>query len=174
MRAVFLVTISFAVACEFSTEATNVAGDGGAGASDASVMCADGCKNTDGGGWKNPDADGKNPGADAGRAVGEDCNVFLDQCGDDLTCGFGSGGSPDGRCRLIGPSDEGDLCGDEGGTSECGAQMACGPFYFDGAWPPYYCQVLCDVDEPLARCTLDQSCDRWSLSEPRLGFCVNL
>lgn len=130
---------------------------GSDGAIDADVTCADECDDPD-----------------AGRSLGDDCNALLDQCGAGLTCTYGPGATLEGICRAIGPLGEGEQCGvDGGGTPECGEAMACGPLPLSSGVPPYYCQIMCDVDDPLERCTLDQSCERFSLDEPRLGFCYD-
>lgn len=143
-----------------------VSHDGGADGSvvDADVTCANECEYPD-----------------AGRSLGVDCNALLDQCGAGLTCGYGtSEGNPrgvtlDGVCRLLGPLGEGDVCVDEDnmgpGTPGCGEAMGCGPLPRSIGRCPCFCQIMCDVDDPLKRCTLDQTCEPISLAEPRLGYC---
>lgn len=91
-----------------------------------------------------------------------ECVPLADRCAPGLTCRLR--GSSTGRCRPIGPQLAGDACAAE---DECGQYMACVP---DAAMD-LRCFLICEVANPLIRCSVNQTCVEFPQPGTPTGLC---
>lgn len=95
------------------------------------------------------------------------CNVLADECASGLTCRLVDFQGA-GRCHQVGDVPAGGFCDDPFTTmaiSDCGAAMAC---YNQ---PDGECIVICDMQNPMVRCAVDETCSGPLISDTNIGLC---